>query len=92
LKNVPMAPHTLGRLEGCTCTFGDACTHTRIRRDSRRPDVPYQTDYLWASADLAKSLISCEALTHDDWFSISDHAPIVANFEPADAASLGRTT
>lgn len=24
-----------GRLEGCTCTFGDGCTHTRTRRDPR---------------------------------------------------------
>jgi len=70
-----------GRLEGCTCTFGDACTHTRTRRDPRRPDIPYQTDYLWASSALAARLVSCQALAYDDWFSISDHAPIVAEFD-----------
>jgi endonuclease/exonuclease/phosphatase (EEP) superfamily protein YafD len=74
-----MRPH--GRLEGCTCTFGDGCTHTRTRRDPRRPEVPYQTDYLWASGDLANRLRSCRALATDDWFSISDHAPIVAEFD-----------
>lgn len=71
-----------GRLEGCTCTFGDACTHTRTRRDPRRPEVPYQNDYLWASPALAKRLRSCQALASDEWFSISDHAPIVAEFDP----------
>jgi endonuclease/exonuclease/phosphatase family metal-dependent hydrolase len=70
-----------GRLEGCTCRFGDACTHTRTRRDPRRPEVPYQNDYLWASPALAKHLVSCQALADDHWFSISDHAPIVAEFD-----------
>jgi hypothetical protein len=78
-----------GRLEGCPCTLGDDCTHTRTRRDSRRPDVPYQTDYLWASADLAERLVSCEALSQDEWFAISDHAPIVADFDLAGATSVG---
>ena len=68
--------------------FGDDCTHTRTRRDSRRPDVPYQTDYLWASRDLAERLVSCEALSQDEWFAISDHAPIVADFDLAGATSL----
>ena len=72
---------TKGRLEGCPCTFGDACTHTRTRRDPRRPDIPYQNDYLWASPILASRLRSCQALANDDWFSISDHAPIVAEFD-----------
>jgi hypothetical protein len=81
-----------GRLVDCPCTFGDDCTHTRTRRDSRWPDVPYQTDYLWASADLAERLVSCEALTQDEWFAISDHAPIVADFDLAGATSLGRTS
>jgi endonuclease/exonuclease/phosphatase family metal-dependent hydrolase len=70
-----------GRLEGCTCTFGDACTHTRTRLDPRRPNVPYQNDYLWASKKLAARLVSCTALATDEWFSISDHAPIVAEFD-----------
>jgi exonuclease III len=71
-----------GRLEDCTCTFGDGCTHTRTRRDPRRPEVPYQNDYLWASPALAKRLRSCQVLASDKWFSISDHAPIVAEFDP----------
>ena len=70
-----------GRLEGCTCTFGDDCTHTRTRRDPRWPDIPYQNDYLWASPALARRLVACQALANDDWFSISDHAPIVAEFD-----------
>jgi endonuclease/exonuclease/phosphatase family metal-dependent hydrolase len=70
-----------GRLEGCTCTLGDDCMHTRTRLDRRFPDVPYQTDYLWASRHLARRLRSCVALATDEWFAISDHAPILAEFD-----------
>lgn len=76
-----VAMRPTGRLEGCTCVFGDECTHTRTRLDPRRPHVPYQTDYLWASRQLAKRLRSCEALATDEWFANSDHAPILAEFD-----------
>ena len=72
-----------GRLAACTCGFGDACTHTRTRCDPRFPNTPYQNDYLFASAGLAARLMSCRALATDDWFSVSDHAPIVADFDVA---------
>ena len=70
-----------GRLEGCLCVEGDDCAHVRTRRDSHWPEVPYQTDYLFASPKLASALISCEVLATDEWFAISDHAPIVADFQ-----------
>jgi endonuclease/exonuclease/phosphatase family metal-dependent hydrolase len=72
-----------GRLEGCPCSLGDSCTHTRTRLDPRRPHVPYQVDYLWASRALAARLVSCQALATDEWFAISDHTPIVADFDLA---------
>lgn len=75
------AMRPVGRLEGCHCTLGDKCTHTRTRRDPRWPDNQYQTDYLFASRSLADRLVSCEALADDHWFSFSDHAPLVAEFE-----------
>ena len=70
-----------GRLEGCQCLEGDDCTHVRTRTDRRYPSIPYQTDYLFASAGLASRLTYCEALASDERFAISDHAPIVADFE-----------
>ena len=70
-----------GRLEGCKCLEGDACMHVRTRRDPRRPAIPYQTDYLFVSAKMAKTLRSCEVLASDEWFELSDHAPIVAEFD-----------
>lgn len=69
-----------GRLDGCHCSLGEECTHTRTRRDPRRPEIPYQTDYLFASKAMAARLVSCVALADDHWFSFSDHAPIVAEF------------
>jgi hypothetical protein len=77
------AKRPAGRLPGCMCTFGDDCIHTRTRFAARWPDVPYQTDYLWASPALAARLTSCQALATSEWFSISDHAPIVADFDLA---------
>ena len=70
-----------GRLAGCPCVEGDGCAHVRTRRDPRRPAVPYQTDYLFASRRLAARLVSCEALASDEWFAVSDHAPILGVFE-----------
>ena len=70
-----------GPLEGCPCTFGPNCRHARTRRDPRRPSIPYQTDYLFASRALAERLTKCEVFADDDWFALSDHAPIVATFE-----------
>jgi hypothetical protein len=69
-----------GRLEGCTCSLGGGCPHTRTRLDTRYPDVPYQMDYLFASPALAKHLVSCEVLPHDKWPSPSGHFPILATF------------
>jgi hypothetical protein len=72
---------TKGRLEGCPCTLGGACTHTRTRRDPRRPDIPYPERLSVGIPALANRLRSCQALASDEWFSISDHAPIVAEFD-----------
>ena len=70
-----------GRLEGCRCLEGDDCAHVRTRTDRQHPSIPYQTDYLFASAGLASRLTYCEALASDERFAMSDHAPIVADFE-----------
>ena len=69
-----------GRLKGCPCMEAESCMHVRTRRDARRPDVPYQTDYLFAATKASFTLASCEVLASDEWFEISDHAPIVADF------------
>jgi len=71
-----------GRLVGCQCVEGENCSHVRTRRDRRYPKIPYQTDYLFASPRLAAGLVSCEALATDEWFAFSDHAPILAVFQP----------
>ena len=70
----------VGRLEGCRCSFGDDCTHTRTRLDPRHPDIAYQMDYMYASPALAERLERCEVLAPPNWPSPSDHFPIVATF------------
>jgi hypothetical protein len=69
-------------MDHCQCGLRNACTHTRTYYDDKRPDIPYQDDYLFASPSLAARgrLRSCLAqrIGPD---SPSDHAPIVAVFE-----------
>jgi hypothetical protein len=69
-----------GGLPNCPCGLGDACTHTWTKLDPKRPTIPYQDDYLFASRALADRLTSCDALPFTE-NSPSDHAPIVATFE-----------
>ena len=68
-----------GRLNGCTCSLGEACRHTRTRLDRNQPEIPYQMDYLFASPPLAERLLSCEAIDLGP-DSPSDHFPIRATF------------
>lgn len=69
-----------GGLPNCQCGLNDDCTHTWTKLDPKRPTIPYQDDYLFASRRLAERLGGCVALefTED---SPSDHAPIVATFK-----------
>jgi exonuclease III len=51
--------------------------------NSRFPQVPYQTDYLFVSEKLSRRLRKVEILNEDDspvW-ELSDHCPIVATLE-----------
>jgi endonuclease/exonuclease/phosphatase family metal-dependent hydrolase len=68
-----------GRLAGCPCSYGEDCRHTRTRIDRRRPEVPYQMDYLYASPALAERLLTCQAVDLGS-NSPSDHFPIQATF------------
>ncbi len=76
-----LAERPPGRLKGCQCLDGEHCLHVRTRTDRAHPETAYQTDYLFASAALAAMLVRCEALACDERFAMSDHVPIVADFE-----------
>lgn len=80
LVDCVQAKRPAGRLPGCQCVDGDDCRHVRTRRHPGHQDIPYQTDYLFASKALASKLTACEVLATDEWFELSDHAPIVADF------------
>jgi len=41
-------------MDKCRCGRKEDCTHTRTFFDRRRPDIPYQDDYLFASPALAR--------------------------------------
>jgi endonuclease/exonuclease/phosphatase family metal-dependent hydrolase len=66
----------------CVCDDVPNCGHVQTFRHPRSA-VPWQDDYLFASTKLAEKLVDCYALDDgepDPW-SLSDHCPIVADFE-----------
>jgi hypothetical protein len=71
-------------MDSCRCQQKQNCTHTRTFYDRRWPHVPYQDDYLFASPALAGGhrLERCDALPVGPE-SPSDHAPIIAGFQPS---------
>ena len=69
-------------LSDCVCDDAPSCGHVQTHRHPRSA-VPWQDDYLFASSKLADRLVDCYALDDgepDPW-SLSDHCPIVADFE-----------
>ena len=47
----------------------------------RHEDKPYHLDYCFASADMIKKLIKVEVGHYNHWKSVSDHAPLIVDFE-----------
>lgn len=73
-------PQERGPLVGCRC--GDeACRHVRTRRDHQHPDEPWQNDYIFVSRAMSERLASATVVASEETFGMSDHAPIVVEFE-----------
>jgi endonuclease/exonuclease/phosphatase family metal-dependent hydrolase len=53
----------------------------RTWRNPKNTPTPWQLDYLFASANLARKLVSCEVPADDNLFKFSDHKPVVAVFD-----------
>lgn len=72
-----------GKLTNCWCD-DELCRHvqTHRHRDSATAR-PWQDDYLFATRDLADSLVHCRVIDSgepDPW-GLSDHVPVVATFD-----------
>jgi hypothetical protein len=70
-----------GHQPDCFCPEAGVCRHVRTLRwrdmaDSR----PWQTDYAFASATLQAT---ATVLDEELWWSLSDHAPVIIDVEPA---------
>lgn len=46
----------------------------------RHKDKPYHLDYCFASADFINALTTVEIGSHDDWSLLSDHQPLMVEF------------
>jgi endonuclease/exonuclease/phosphatase family metal-dependent hydrolase len=63
------------------CPCGAAtCRHIRTHRHGRRPQAPWQTDYLFASERRAAKLTACCAHDQEAAWALSDHCPVIADF------------
>lgn len=63
------------------CPCGEVvCRHTRTQR-KRGLDVPYNNDYILASTAMAKRLTACYALDEAAAWTLSDHCPVIADFD-----------
>jgi hypothetical protein len=50
-------------------------------RSSRKPNIPWQLDYIFASKSVAKHLVSCDVVNNPSPYDFSDHNPVVAVFD-----------
>ncbi len=73
-------PHERGPLVGCRCS-DEACRHVRTRRDNKHPDEPWQNDYIFVSPAMSERLTSATVVATEETFEMSDHAPIIVEFE-----------
>jgi exonuclease III len=67
-------------LADCPCR-APSCRHIRTQRHVRKPHVPWQTDYIFASERLATKLAACYAHDVDAAWALSDHCPVIAEFD-----------
>jgi exonuclease III len=69
------------RLENCPCAEGAACAHVQTHRHARS-ESPWQDDYLFASErQLMTRLQSCRVVADESVWALSDHCPVIAEFE-----------
>lgn len=47
----------------------------------RHEDKPYHIDYCFASADFMSTLKNVEVGSYKDWFKLSDHKPLIVEFD-----------
>jgi exonuclease III len=73
----PRAP-----LKSCFCDERGDCRHVQTFRNHGAEDSrPWQIDYLFASDMMFSGLVECHAWNHPDAWILSDHCPVVAEFE-----------
>jgi hypothetical protein len=78
-----------GPLAGCFCGPAPDCRHVRTYRHENKPDGhPGQADSFFATKLLAADLISCAPVDDEEAWALSDHCPIVAEFEVGQRSAI----
>ncbi len=75
-------PADRGPLARCTCGPAPDCRHVQTYRHDNKPDgMPWQNDYFFAGSALAGALTSCVVVDDEATWALSDHSPVVAEFD-----------
>lgn len=75
-------PVDRGPLAGCMCGPAPDCRHVKTYRHENSIDgKPWQNEYVFATKPLADALISCAPVDDGQAWALSDHCPVVAEFE-----------
>jgi endonuclease/exonuclease/phosphatase (EEP) superfamily protein YafD len=79
LIHQPVRPH---QIASCRCLDGDQCRHTRtFRSRNLEESAPAQLDYVFASDSVVTSVKTCYVDQSADAWALSDHAPVVLEFD-----------
>ncbi len=71
-----------GPLASCPCGPAPECRHVRTFRFDNKPDGgPWQVKSFFALKALAPSLISCAPVDDEQAWALSDHCPVIAEFD-----------
>lgn len=71
-----------GPLDRCPCGPAPDCRHVwTYRHDNKRDGMPWQNESVFCGAALAESMLSCVAVDDEAAWALSDHCPLIAQFD-----------
>jgi endonuclease/exonuclease/phosphatase family metal-dependent hydrolase len=74
-----LTAETRPMLVDCPCS-DEPCRHVQTLRHARS-STPWHNDYIFATAPLADRLIGCQPFDDARAWALSDHCPVIAEFE-----------
>lgn len=75
-------PTDRGPLANCMCGPAPDCQHVQTYRHDNKPDgKPWQNEHMFATKPFVDALIACAPVDDDAGWTLSDHCPVIAEFD-----------